>query len=162
VTGAAGGPPRPAHGRGFWLAAAAGGMVMAFGAWGLLGHAEATRPAGWARWLAAALLVHDLLVAPALLAAGWLVGRLPGAWRVPVRAALVVSATVVLVTLPAFLGGGRATQPGNTSLLPNHYGRSLALVLTPVWAGVVLAAAATAAGRGWRRPRWPGGGRRGG
>jgi hypothetical protein len=139
VTGAAGGPHRPAGGRGFWLALAAGGTVMAFGAWGLLGHAEATMPAAWARWLAAALLVHDLLVAPALLAVGWLVGRLPGGWRAPVRAGLLVSATVVLVTLPAFLGDGRATQPGNASLLPNRYGRSLALVLGPVWAGVILA-----------------------
>jgi hypothetical protein len=139
VTGAAGGPPRPAGGRGFWPALAAGGTVMAFGAWGLLGHAEATMPAAWARWLAAALLVHDLLVAPALLAVGWLVGRLPGGWRAPVRAGLLVSATVVLVTLPAFLGDGRATQPGNASLLPNRYGRSLALVLGPVWAGVILA-----------------------
>jgi ABC-type uncharacterized transport system permease subunit len=127
------------YGRGFWLALAAALPVMAFGAWGLLGHAEATMPAAWARWLAATLLVHDLLLAPALLAAGWLVGRLPGAWRAPVRAGLLVSATVVLVTLPAFLGDGRATQPGNASLLPNHYGRSLALVLTPVWVGVVLA-----------------------
>lgn len=138
MTGAAGGPPRPAYGRGFWLALAAGGMVMAFGAWGLLGHAEATMPAAWARWLTAALLIHDLLVAPALLAVGWLVGRLPGGWRAPVRAGLLVSATVVLVTLPAFLGDGRATQPGNASLLPNHYGRSLALVLAPIWAGVIL------------------------
>jgi hypothetical protein len=139
VTGAAGRSPRPAHGRGFWLAAAAGGLVVAFGGWGLLGHAQATMPAAWARWLAAALLAHDLLLAPALLAAGWLVGRLPGGWRAPVRAALVVSATVVLVTLPAFLGDGRTTQPGNTSVLPNHYGRSLALVLVPVWAVAVLA-----------------------
>ena len=140
MTGAAGGPPRPAHGRGFWLALVAGGLVMAFGAWGLLGQAEATMPVAWARWLAAALLVHDLLVAPALLAAGWLVARLPGAWRAPVRAGLMVSATVVLVTLPAFLGDGRATQPGNASLLPNHYGRSLALLLVPVWAVAILAA----------------------
>jgi hypothetical protein len=139
VTGAAGGSPRPAYGRGFWPAAAAGGLVMAFGGWGLLGHAEATRPAAWARWLAAALLVHDLLVAPALLAAGWLVGRLPDRWRAPVRAALVVSATVVLVSLPALLGDGRTTQPGNASLLPNHYGRSLALVLAAAWAVALLA-----------------------
>lgn len=138
MTGAADGSPRPAYGRGFWLAAAAGALVMAFGGWGLLGHAEATMPAAWARWLAAALLIHDLLLAPALLAAGWLVGRLSGGWRAPVRAALVVSATVVLVTLPAFLGDGRATQPGNTSVLPNQYGRSLALVLAPVWTVAIL------------------------
>ena len=138
MTGATDGSPRPAYGRGFWPAAAAGGLVMAFGGWGLLGHAAATMPAAWARWLAAALLIHDLLLAPALLAAGWLVGRLPGGWRAPVRAALVVSATVVLVTLPAFWGDGRATQPGNASLLPNHYGRSLMLVLAPVWTVAVL------------------------
>ena len=134
MTAAADGSTRPAYGRGFWPAAAAGGLVMAFGGWGLLGHAAATMPAAWARWLAATLLLHDLLVAPALLAAGWLVGRLSGGWRASVRAALVVSATVVLVTLPAFLGDGRTTQPGNASVLPNHYGRSLALVLVPVWA----------------------------
>ena len=139
MTGAADESPRPAYGHGFWPAAAAGGPVMAFGVWGLLGHAQATMPAAWARWLAAALLIHDLLVAPALLAAGWLLGRLPGGWRAPVRAALLVSATVVLVTLPAFLGDGRTTQPGNASVLPNHYGRSLALVLLPVWAAAVLA-----------------------
>jgi hypothetical protein len=51
---------------------------------------------------------------------------------------LLVSATVVLVTLPAFLGDGRQTQPGNASLLPNRYGRSLALVLGLVWAAVIL------------------------
>jgi hypothetical protein len=141
VTGVSDGPPGPAYGRGFWLAVAAALPVMAFGVWGLLGHAEATMPVAWGRWLAAALLGYDLLVAPALLVAGWLVGRLPGGWRAPVRAALVVSATVVLVTLPAFLGDGRATQPGNASLLPNHYGRSLVLVLAPVWAVAILGAA---------------------
>jgi hypothetical protein len=139
VTGTADGSPRPAYGRLYWLALAAALPVMAFGVWGLLGHAEATMPAAWAGWLVAALLGHDLLVAPALLAVGWLVGRLPDRWRAPVRAGLMVSATVVLVTLPAFLGDGRETQPGNTSLLPNRYGRSLALVLGLVWAGVILA-----------------------
>jgi len=151
VTGVADGSPRPAYGRGFWPAAAAGGLVMAFGGWGLLGHAEATMPAAWARWLAAALLIHDLLVAPALLAAGWLVGHLSGGWRAPVRAALVVSATVVLVTLPAFLGDGRTTQPGNASVLPNHYGRSLALMLVPVWAVAILDAARRTRRAGSRR-----------
>jgi hypothetical protein len=149
----AAGSPRPAYGRGFWPAVAVGGLVMAFGGWGLLGHARATMPAAWARWLAAVLLAHDLLVAPALLTAGWLVGRLPGGWRAPVRTGLIVSATVVLVTLPAFLGDGRQTQPGNTSLLPNHYGRSLVLVLGPVWAGVILATRRTSStnASGWLR-----------
>jgi hypothetical protein len=154
VTGL-GEPPRPTYGRGFWLALAAGGLAMAFGVWGLLEHAGATMPAAWARWLAATLLAHDLLVAPALLAVGWLVGRLPDRWRAPVRAGLLVSATVVLVTLPAFLGDGRETQPGNTSLLPNRYGRSLAVVLALVWAAVIL----TGGRRGAPARRTPPGGR---
>jgi hypothetical protein len=163
VTGReAGGPVEPAYGPGFWVGVAVGGAVAGFGLWGLLGHAAATRPPGWAGWLLATLLGHDLLLAPGLLTVGWLVGRLPGRWRVPVRAALVVSAVVVLVTLPAFLGNGRATQPGNASLLPNDYGRSLALVLGLVWA-VALAGVArgTVSGRRWPGPRGPRG-RRGG
>jgi hypothetical protein len=155
VTGGSDRPPRPPYGGGFWLAAAAGGLVMAFGVWGLLGHAAATMPAAWAGWLTAVLLGHDLLLAPAVLAAGWLVGRLPGGWRAPVRAALVISATVVLVTLPAFLGDGRATQPGNGSLLPNDYRRSLVLVLAPVWAVAVLVAARTSGRRRRRGPTVP-------
>jgi hypothetical protein len=67
----------------------------------------------------------------------------------------VISATVVLVTLPAFLGDGRATQPGNGSLLPNDYRRSLVLVPAPVWAVAVLGAARTSGRRRRRGPTVP-------
>jgi hypothetical protein len=116
----------------------AGGLVMAWGVAGLLRHASSTVPVSWVRWLLGVLLAHDLLLAPALLVVGVLVGRAPGPWRPPLRAALIVSGTLALVSLPLLLGYGRAAQPGNTSVLPGNYLASLAGVLAVVW---VLAAA---------------------
>jgi hypothetical protein len=142
------GHPRPAP-RGWASPAAllAGGLVTAYGLVGLVSHAVGTVPGAWVAWLLGALFAHDLVLAPAVLAAGRLSGRLPPAWKPSVRAALLVSGVVVLVTLPAFLGHGRRTQPGNASVLPNHYATSLALVLGLVWAVALLPAAA----RAWRR-----------
>jgi hypothetical protein len=141
--------PEPPHGRGFWVAALAGALVLVYGLAGLVRHAAGTVPTAWARWLLAVLLANDLLLVPAVLLTGRLLGRTAPAWR-PLRAALLVSGVVVLVSLPAFLGNGRATQPGNDSVLPNDYAASLATVLALVWA-VTLLPAALAAAR--RRPR---------
>jgi hypothetical protein len=44
----------------------------------------------------------------------------------------------VLLTVPLLLGDGRATQPGNTSVLPGDYPVSLAAVLAGVWAAAVV------------------------
>ena len=128
------GPPAvPDYGRRFWLALLAGGLVMAWGVAGLLRHAASTVPASWLRWLLGLLLAHDLLLAPAVLAAGHLLRRVPAPWRPPLRAALIVSGTLALTSLPLLLGYGRASQPGNTSLLPRDYPASLAAVLAVVW-----------------------------
>jgi hypothetical protein len=153
----ANGPDRPPpleqpHGRGFWAGTAAGGLVLAYGLAGLVRHAAGTVPASWARWLLAALLANDLLLLPTVLLAGRLLGRAAPAWRRPLRAALLVSGVVVLVSLPAFLGNGRATQPGNDSVLPNDYAASLATVLALVWV-VILLPATIAAARRVNRPR---------
>ena len=90
------------------------------------------------------------VVSVPLLLAGRLLGRATPAWRRPLRATLLISGAVVLVSLPAFLGNGRATQPGNDSVLPNDYAASLATVLALVWAVTLLPAALAAARR--RRP----------
>jgi len=145
------GPAWPAR-----AGAVAGGAVIAYGVVGLVRHAASTKPGWWAVWLLAVLLAHDLLLAPAVLVAGRLSRRLGVAWRQPVRAALLVSGVLVLVTLPALLGGGRATQPGNASVLPNDYPVSLALAVALVWAVALLLALARRArpplrGRAGRR-----------
>ncbi len=106
---------------------------MAWGVAGLLRHAASTVPASWLRWLLGVLLAHDLLLAPALLVVGLLPRWVQAPWRPPLRAALIVSGTLALTTLPLLLGYGRAAQPGNTSVLPGRYPASLAGVLAAVW-----------------------------
>ncbi|MEU9856187.1 hypothetical protein [Streptomyces sp. NPDC047974] len=93
-------------------------------------------------WLAGALLVHDGLLAPLVLAVGLLIAGRPerGLWR----GALVIGGSVVLVTLPLLLRPGPAPNP---SALPLPYGRNLVIVLAVVAAG----AAGLHLVRRWRR-----------
>ena len=121
---------------------------MAYGLAGLARQAAATMPPAWAAWLGAVLIAHDLLLVPAVLAVTALTGLVPAALRGPLRAALAGSALLVLLTLPAFLGHGRATQPGNATVLPGDYPRALALLVAATW----LLAGAVALGRAARRP----------
>ncbi|MFB7343772.1 hypothetical protein [Streptomyces hydrogenans] len=87
-------------------------------------------PAGVLLWLAGALVLHDGILAPLVLAVGLLlVGRRR---RGTLRGALVVAGCLVLVTLPLLVRPG---APPNPSALPLPYGRNLAIVLAVVAAG---------------------------
>jgi hypothetical protein len=110
-------------------------------AWGLIGlfrDASSTVPASWLRWFIGGLLVHDLLLVPAVLLVGVAVRRLPTALRPVVRAALIVSGALALTSVPLLLGYGRSAQPGNTSLLPGDYPRNLAIITGAVWAAAAI------------------------
>ena len=123
----------PRYGRVFWTLLPVGGLLIAWGVLGLLRQAASTAPANWLAWFLGGLLAHDLLIAPAILAVGLATRHLPNALRPPVRTALIVSGTLVLLSVPLLLGYGRATQPGNTSVLPGNYPLNLTIVLTAVW-----------------------------
>lgn len=86
-------------------------------------------------WLTGALVLHDALLAPLVLAVGLLVAVLPA--RRAVRAALLTGGTLTLVALPALLRPGR---PANPSVLPLPYGRNLLLLLALTAAAGVAAA----------------------
>jgi hypothetical protein len=126
--------PPARYGRLYWTLLPVGGLIMAWGLLGLLRNAASTVPASWLRWFVAGLLAHDLLLAPAVSAVGLALRRLPPALRPATRAALIVSGALALMTVPLLLGYGRASQPGNRSVLPGNYPLSLAAVLAGVWA----------------------------
>ncbi|MFC9977969.1 hypothetical protein ACFVH6_44390 [Spirillospora sp. NPDC127200] len=100
---------------------AAGGALIAYGGYGLASHVDLL---DWAVWVGGAVLVHDLVFAPAVLLAGAAVTHRR------TRAALVVAGAVTLVALPMVLGLGR--RPDNASILPLPYGRNLLIVLAVI------------------------------
>lgn len=116
-----------------------GAAVVGYGLLGLWGDRADTRPAELAGWLAGAGVAHDFVVAPIVVVAAWLTGRLPDWTRTPVRLGLALSALVTLVFWPVVRGWGR--QPSVPSALPLDYGRHLVVVLAAIWATVGLALA---------------------
>ena len=100
----------------FWIGLAIGGAVMAFGVRGVIMDSRATHPTELARWVIGADLLHDFLLAPLVIAGGWIAVRVvPRAWRVPVQAGLVASGVVALVGWAAWRGYGHATVPDNAT-----------------------------------------------
>lgn len=123
-----------------------------FGLHGLVTGGVATYWPVPAVWLVAGVLVHDLLIVPAVAAAGWVLARaVPARARGVVRGGLLAAAAVTLVALPVLTGKGDAT---NASLTPLDYPRNYAIVLGAV-AVVTVALAVLRTRRA--RPR-PGGG----
>ncbi|MFC4786251.1 hypothetical protein ACT8ZV_17370 [Nocardioides sp. MAHUQ-72] len=142
---------------------AVGVLLGAYGAWLLLSRQDASRIVDAATWLAAGVVLHDVVLAPLVVALAAIGARaLPWAARGPATVALVVLGSVTLLAVPV-LGrfGARADNP---TLLDRPYVAGWLVLATLV---VVAAAVATvvrarraAAGpsRG-RRPRVPGPGR---
>jgi hypothetical protein len=103
-------------------------------------RAGAIHPAEFGAWFVVLLLVHDLIVAPALSAlAAWTGPRTSPRVRGAVVAAAIASGALVLVTLPPLLGN----PAGNDTLLPRNYAAGIAIALGVVW---VVAGGAVALG----------------
>lgn len=124
-------------GAAWWIGLAAGAAIFAFGLFGMLRDAGQTIPANWLKWSAGGLVLHDALLAPAVLAAGFLLTRvLPRALRSGAQATLTVCGVVALMSVPVVLAEGRRAD--NPSLLPHDYGRNLAIVLAVILAAGLL------------------------
>jgi len=144
----------PLSGWRWWGGLAVGGAVGLFGLTGLVADAAKTMPLVWLRWLVGLLLVHDLVLAPLVQLIGrWLRDRAPAAWRWPLQLGLVTSGVLVLASLPVLYGVGRASQPGNASVLPGDYPLALAAVLLAVWLGVLTIGLLRARSRKSPEPR---------
>ncbi|WP_433085438.1 hypothetical protein ACQP1P_10545 [Dactylosporangium sp. CA-052675] len=121
--------------------------------YGVAGWLDAPGHELWGRlvFAAAALVAHDFVVVPLVLATAALTTRfVPEPARRPVQAALAVGAALSAVALPFVIGAGRIAD--NPSAFPQHYGRGLLILLALTG---LSAAAWTAARRARGRRRKP-------
>jgi hypothetical protein len=119
---------------------AAGLVAAGFGAVQLVTDPQVAGWTGVLEWLAAAVVLHDGVLVPVVLAAGALLGaRL----RRRLRWVLVVAGSLTAVAMPVLLAPGRRPA-ANPSVLPLDYPRN--------WAVCVLAVVSAAAA--WEAGRW--------
>jgi len=117
----------------FWISAAAGWFVIGVGLRGVILHSIDTRPSNLARFAVGGALLHDLLIAPVVIALGLLLARaVPGRARATVQGALVVTAVLALFSYPLVRAYGLATH--NPTSVPHNYTLNLIIVLSVVWA----------------------------
>ncbi len=135
------------HGASWWLLLLAGGAIFAFGLYGLLHNSTQTRPGDWIKWVGGSVIVHDALLGPVVLVAGFLLARLlPPAIRPGIQATLAVCGVVAIMSVPVLKHAGR--RPDNPSLLPHDYAANLLIVLAVILVGgIALTLARTARDR---------------
>jgi hypothetical protein len=128
----------PAAGTGFWISAATGWVIIAYGLRGMIHHRLDTRPANLAKFAVGGALIHDLIFAPLVLLVGTVISRsTPAKVRGIVQAALIVSGTLVLFAYPLVRGYAHALR--NPSSLPHNYTANLGIALAIVWAVATVA-----------------------
>ena len=116
---------------------AAGALLLAFGAFRLVTQLDHGDLFVLAVWLVMAVVLHDLVVAPATVGAGVALTLVPPRARRYVQGVLVVGALVTVIAIP--LIRRRNTQPAIKAILLRDYAGNLALLLGLIVAvGVVL------------------------
>jgi hypothetical protein len=141
------------RGAGFWVSAAIGAAVIAFGLRGLFTHHIDTRPPNLAKFFIGGVIIHDAVFAPIVLAGGVLLARLVrGRARAYVQAVLIIVGCMALFAFPEIRDYARINH--NPTSLPFNYTANAAAVAL----AVAVAAAVTATGRAvLRRRAKPGG-----
>ncbi|MEO6200133.1 MAG: hypothetical protein ABIX44_03115 [Cryobacterium sp.] len=115
-------------------------------AWGVFVLFDSVRPAripGLALWLGAAIVLHDVVVAPIIFAGGILIRRaghrLTGTTVLVVQGAIVVGSLISLIAVPLIIA--QAYAPNNPTVLPFDYGARLGAF----WVFVAVTASAVSA-----------------
>lgn len=136
-----------AYGRLFWVCVLIGWALMAYGVVGALDNARDTHPRSLAIWIVGSLAGHDLVIAPLVFLLGGALRRAAGpAVRGPVQAALIVSAALVVISVPVV--GGFGITSDNPSALPRNYWLGAGIALAAVWSATAVALVVA-----WRRTR---------
>lgn len=121
------------------LALGAVGIVgIAFGVVRILTSADATKPLQLIKWLIAAVILHDAILAPATVVISWAVARMiKGRAQAYVLSGLAVAGLTTLVALPLLYRHGKSA-PG-TTLLTRNYGVNLLVLLAVIAIGSAIA-----------------------
>lgn len=119
------------------LIAGLGVLATAYGGWLLL-DLGVDNLLATATWLAAGVVLHDAVLAPAtILAAVVSTPVLPAAWRAPVTAGAIVLGSVTLLAIPVL--GRYGAKADNPTLLDRDYLRGWLVVAALTCAGVAVA-----------------------
>jgi hypothetical protein len=97
-----------------------GALAGAYGAYLLLSRQDSDQVVNAAIWLASAVVLHDLVLAPVVLGLVVAGARIaPSAARVPAASALVVLGAATLLAIPVL--GRFGARPDNATLLDRDY-----------------------------------------
>jgi hypothetical protein len=113
-----------------------GALLACFGAFRLLTQLDHSDLVALVVWLVVAVVLHDLVIAPATVGTGVLLTRVPPRARRYVQAALIAGAMVTVIAIPLIAREG--TQPSVKATLQRNYVANLALLLGLVIAMAVI------------------------
>ena len=117
--------------------AIAGIAIGLFGVVRLVTQVPVPSLVGLAVWLIAALVIHDGIASPLVLALGALVGRVPPRGRRYLQAGLIMAAMVAVLAVPMIYR--RGSQPPSKALLDQDFGGHLTLLLGVIASATLLA-----------------------
>jgi hypothetical protein len=123
--------------RWFWLGLIGGYPLIAIGVWGIFHDAAVTSPFNFALWFIGGNLVHDFLLAPAVVLVSFALRLVVSPKSLGrVQWALALSGVVVLFALIPLLRLGKS--PLEPTVQPLNYGVGLVIVLAAIWASTLL------------------------
>jgi hypothetical protein len=111
---------------------ATGGIALAlFGCFRLATQLPVATLIALGSWLVAALIIHDGILSPAVVAVGWLLRtHVPDRGRRYLQGALIVTGSATVIALPMIYL--RGSQPEVKALLLRDYGLNLTLIVGAV------------------------------
>lgn len=105
----------------------AGGLLLTFGVFRLVTQLDAGDLFVLVLWLAAAVVLHDGLIAPITVGTGVALTGVPPRARRYLQGALLVGALITIIAIP--LIGRQGTQPESKAILLRDYTANLFLLL---------------------------------
>jgi hypothetical protein len=115
----------------------AGGLLALFGVFRLITQVPLADVLVLVVWLIGALVIHDGVVSPLVVGAGWTVSRLvPPRARRYLQAALIVAAIVTVIAIPMMYR--RDSQPKSKAILQQNFGANLTLLIGIIAAVTLL------------------------